>query len=583
MSLMKPLLLVSCLLCASAQAATPLAMDTIRARAALARLDKLNRTDAGGGLAGVDSLMAGLRASGSMPLLAEGLVVRGDALRTLGRYDQAMAEYAEAHALAERSGHADALIRSWMGMAITHLEINDLDKAGRELREALALAAPVDHPLLAKIHLNIGVVHDMQGRTDSALAAYTITERMARARRDSVTLATVLHDIAVVHGMRGDMARSEEFELKALEALPRITPIDLRGKILVTLGSLYADTRRYDKALPMLEECRQEAVKRKAGNVLRAYHQVMAGLHRERGDTARTFEHLNMLMAVRDSLEANYRTQALADAETQFGLTRMERELALSQAEAEASALRAQRGRIAWGALAIIALLAGALVFSFYRRMQLRKQTAMALERDRERLSEENELLHQENLMARFETLKSQIDPHFLFNALNTLYTLVEVEPARARAFIASFSALYRKVLGSRDRTIVPLAEELDLIKHYVFLQRIRFGDSLHIRMEVPASARGFLPPFTLQMLLENAIKHNAISAARPLRIDVLLEGDRILVRNDLRSRGTSTAGTGAGLENIRRRYAMLGAPEPCFTMTDAHYEASVPLMTHEP
>jgi LytS/YehU family sensor histidine kinase len=185
--------------------------------------------------------------------------------------------------------------------------------------------------------------------------------------------------------------------------------------------------------------------------------------------------------------------------------------------------------------------------------------------------------------MARFETLKSQIDPHFLFNAMNTLYTLVEAEPAKARDFIASFSALYRKVLSSRDRTIVPLAEELDLIRHYIFLQRIRFGDSLRIRMDIPTGARGFLPPFTLQMLLENAIKHNVISTGRPLQIDLLLQADRILVRNDLRSRGTSATGTGAGLENIRRRYAMLGAPEPRFTMTASHYEASVPLMTHEP
>jgi LytS/YehU family sensor histidine kinase len=209
---------------------------------------------------------------------------------------------------------------------------------------------------------------------------------------------------------------------------------------------------------------------------------------------------------------------------------------------------------------------------------------AITLERDKERLLEENELLHQENLMARFETLKSQIDPHFLFNAMNTLYTLVETEPAKAREFIASFSALYRKVLTSRERTIVPISEELELVRHYLFLQRMRFGESLRVNVDVPASAmKGYLPPFTLQMLLENAIKHNVISAAKPLHITLTVDGDRLLVRNDLRPRGTSEAGTGTGLENIRRRYTMLGAQEPSFTVSDTQYTAVIPILSQEP
>lgn len=558
-------------------------IDTTGLQLRIQTLDRLIRMDADSGLKGIEALMPMVEAANDPRMRCNALVVRADALRVLGRYDQAMQEYVRAHALAEPAKDLDGLIRSLSGMAITHLELNDLVKAEAELREALALARPMKHPLLAKLLMNLGVVQDMTGRMDSAMASYTVAAGMARAEGDSVTLATVLHDIAVVHGMKGEMGISEEYELQALATLPRTVPIDLRGKILITLGSLYADQERYEKALPMLEEARREALVKKAGNVLRAYHQVMAGIHRARGDTARLFDELNMLMTVRDSLEGIYRAKALADAEAQFGLSRMEKELELTRAEAEAQALRAQRSRIAWGALVIIATLALVLIASFHRQFRLRRKVADALAGEKERLEEENELLHQENLMARFETLKSQIDPHFLFNAMNTLYTLVESEPARAREFIASFSALYRKVLSSRDRTIVPVAEELELIRHYLFLQRIRFGDGLSVALEVPADQRGFLPPFTLQMLLENAIKHNVISASRPLHIAVGVEGDRLVVRNDLRPRGSSEAGTGTGLENIRRRYAMLGASEPHFSVTDAHYIASVPILSNEP
>jgi LytS/YehU family sensor histidine kinase len=127
------------------------------------------------------------------------------------------------------------------------------------------------------------------------------------------------------------------------------------------------------------------------------------------------------------------------------------------------------------------------------------------------------------------------------------------------------------------------VAEELELVHHYLFLQRIRFGESLHVTVDVPSRAlTGYLPPFTLQMLLENAIKHNVISAAHPLHITITVEGDRLIVRNDLRPRGSKEAGTGTGLENIRRRYLMLGAPEPSFTVSDPFYIASVPILSPE-
>jgi hypothetical protein len=310
--------------------------------------------------------------------------------------------------------------------------------------------------------------------------------------------------------------------------------------------------------------------------------------HLARGDSAAALQQVDRLLAVKDSLTGTMRARALAESQARFGVARLEKELAVTKAEAEVNVLRAQRSWMAWGAIAIIAALAGGAVRSFRQQARLKEQAARSLERDKERLLEENELLHQENLMARFETLKSQIDPHFLFNAMNTLYTLVETEPAKAREFIASFSALYRKVLSSRDRTIVPLQEELELVQHYLVLQRMRFGEGLQVTIAIPAEGlQRYLPPFTLQMLLENAIKHNVISASRPLRIGITVERDGsgqalLVVRNDLRPRGTSEAGTGTGLENIRRRYIMLGAAEPGFQVEDADYVARVPLLAQE-
>lgn len=509
---------------------------------------------------------------------------KGHALRLLGRLDEALDEQARAYEMADSLKDHKGRMEAQMAIGIIYMDRGEIDKARYELVQVYALseARPADRNSM--VPLALGAIETSSGRLDSALFWYNKALPLAKAEKDSMTVCNILFNLALAHAKRKDYPESERNLMATLGNIPSAGYPQLEARACEALADVYLDQERWKEAPALLDKAQALAMEHGAGDLLEYVLTDRIRYHQGVGNTTAALDVSQRLIEVKDSLASVLSEEALAEARSKFDVERMEKELALSRAEAEVNALRAQRSWIAWGALGVIGVLAVVLILQYRRQYLAKKKAAIVLEGDKERLLEENELLHQENLMARFETLKSQVDPHFLFNAMNTLYTLVETEPKKAREFVSSFSALYRKVLTSRERTIVPVQEELELVHHYLFLQRIRFGESLRVKVEVPTHAlNGYLPPFTLQMLLENAIKHNVISAAHPLHITITVEGDRLIVRNDLLPRSSKEAGTGTGLENIRKRYHMLGAAEPTFVVSDPYYTASVPILSQEP
>ena len=178
------------------------------------------------------------------------------------------------------------------------------------------------------------------------------------------------------------------------------------------------------------------------------------------------------------------------------------------------------------------------------------------------------ERLEKESAVARLDSLRRQVDPHFLFNSLNALTSLVEEEPQRAVRFIRQLSSVYRYVLDSQAQELVPLSEELAFAEAYVFLQKTRLDEALQVELTLPPAAAlaGFyLPPLALQLLLENALKHNTAYQASPLRLHVAADAAAatLTVRNTLRPRRLpANEASGRGLANLRARYAFL-TPRP--------------------
>jgi len=193
----------------------------------------------------------------------------------------------------------------------------------------------------------------------------------------------------------------------------------------------------------------------------------------------------------------------------------------------------------------------------------------------------EAEQLKRENLQSQFLALKNQVSPHFLFNSLSTLGSLIPEDQKRASAFVQNLASVYRYVLQSMDREVVPLETELQAARAYIFLQQTRFGESLQVCLDFPdASKRLGIVPFTLQLLLENAIKHNIVSNERPLTIWMSVEdGNRLVVKNNLQRKQSVESGEGVGLRNIVKRYDLLGEADVMINETETEFVVTLPLL----
>jgi hypothetical protein len=181
---------------------------------------------------------------------------------------------------------------------------------------------------------------------------------------------------------------------------------------------------------------------------------------------------------------------------------------------------------------------------------------------------------------AELEALKNQLDPHFLFNSLNALGWLIENDPPRAAAFNDNLADVYRYILRNRDRALVTLGEELEFLGQYYALLRLRFGEA--VEMDLPAAPERaetlFLPPISLQILLENAVKHNDFSRETPLRIRLRVVGDAVELENDLRPSRSPRSSSRVGLANLSERCRLILGRDVAIESGAGRFSVRIPL-----
>ncbi|MBD2755592.1 sensor histidine kinase [Spirosoma validum] len=191
------------------------------------------------------------------------------------------------------------------------------------------------------------------------------------------------------------------------------------------------------------------------------------------------------------------------------------------------------------------------------------------------------ERLEKENIQAQFAALKSQVNPHFLFNSLSILSSLVHIDSELSEKFIDQLSRAYRYILEQKDNERVLLKTELEFIQAYRFLLNIRFEDKFDIFIDVPEADQIHysIAPLTLQLLVENVVKHNRMSARDPLQVYIYLEDECLVVQNNLHPRPQVEGSTGVGLQNIITRYALLTDQPVWVGESDGNFIVKVPLL----
>ncbi|MEO2052653.1 MAG: 2TM domain-containing protein [Allomuricauda sp.] len=204
--------------------------------------------------------------------------------------------------------------------------------------------------------------------------------------------------------------------------------------------------------------------------------------------------------------------------------------------------------------------------YKFYKEKQVKEQKIIA-----------------GSASARFDALKNQLDPHFLFNSLNVLTSLIEEDPDQAQKFTTSLSKVYRYVLEQKNKDLVTVDEELNFARTYVRLLKMRFEDS--IVFDIPENCsmpEAKIVPLSLQLLLENAVKHNVVTSSKPLHIKVFEKDGMLVVSNNLQEKQVVKKSSGVGLQNIRQRYGILTDREVSISKTANEFSVSLPMLTQQ-
>lgn len=188
--------------------------------------------------------------------------------------------------------------------------------------------------------------------------------------------------------------------------------------------------------------------------------------------------------------------------------------------------------------------------------------------------------LENELAQIRFEVLKNQMNPHFIFNNLEVLSDLIERDIEKSQQFIDEFAQLYRYVLESIEKPVVSLNDELSFVRSYMFLQHINYGNSLQFNIDLSSeSIRDFLPPLALHTVLENAIKHNDFNETNPLKIVLYTENDWLIIENNRPSTVLKNPKDGKGIKNLSKQYSMVSSVLPKFQLSTENYKAYLPLI----
>lgn len=191
-----------------------------------------------------------------------------------------------------------------------------------------------------------------------------------------------------------------------------------------------------------------------------------------------------------------------------------------------------------------------------------------------------NARLKEEKLTSELNTLRAHVDPHFLFNSFNTLSGLIDEDTDKAQNFLGGLSRIYRYILEKREAQTTAVAEELSFAKKYLELQRNRFENSIELDIQISENLlQKEIPSLSLQLLLENAIKHNAFDEDHPLRIEIFEEKDRMIIQNNKKARRNLAESSGLGLQNIKDRYALLGEKKIEITETANSFTVKLPAL----
>jgi tetratricopeptide (TPR) repeat protein len=423
---------------------------------------------------------------------------------------------------------------------------------------------------------NIGSVYFTQALYDKALEYYLKSLELRQKINDQRGIGLMYNNIGLVYKDNKAYDEAHRYFEKTLEIQQKIGDKPGLASSYYSLGTLYNEQKKYREAISTCTKglgiSEEIGTLRPARNACNCLYEAHKGL----GNSEKALNWYERFTILNDSLHKEETDQRLEQMEfakqvMTDSLGREEEKLKLEVVHREEMRDKDRLTKI----LLIIGLIMLSIAIAVWSRMLYFRKYSQLYENKAQELEKQQ-------LINEIALLKTQVNPHFLFNSLSILASLVHVDPSLSEQFIDQLSKSYRYILEQKEQSLVTLRTELEFIRSYAFLLKIRFENKFDLRILLPESAldKYKVAPLTLQLLVENAVKHNRMSAKEPLVVEVVEENGYLIVRNKLQLRPNHVDSTGTGLNNIINRYALLTDRPVWAGEQENEFVVRVPLLT---
>jgi tetratricopeptide (TPR) repeat protein len=508
------------------------------------------------------------------------LNTKGTVLLKSGDYSEALFCFLRSLRMAEmqnKSIRAKAPVYNNIGNCYLHLNQYDIARTYYQKvikqHDSLMVA---DRDFLAHSYANLGNVEGYSNDYSKAIAYYKKALFISQASEQK---EVILLNIAISYMQMDSLKLAEDY-------CKRIFPLignNPEGLIAYynCMGNIYMKQKRYDLAEKCFYNAKGVIASSGINNSKSSVYKNIAYVNEYKHDFKNAYLHYKEYKTMEDSILNESTGKKMIELQKNYEIEKRDREIQLLNQKQQIAEADSNNQRL----VIVLLFLATAVIVMIGRNVILKQRVKnKTLNAEKALVEKVNIKLLHENTEAKYEVLKSKIDPHFLFNSLSTLSSLVKESEEMSLRYIQSFSGLYRAILETSELNLFELQQELKIVKHYLHLQKMEFDDNLIIDMDISEQVYPYLlPPFSIQMAVENAIKHNIITSKDKLHISIFMKDNTIVIENSFQKKSIKPVSTKTGQKSIEERYKLVSGERPIFEQVENLYRVVLPLLNPTP
>lgn len=547
-----------------------------------------------------------------------------------GDYAKSLYYYSKAYEMSTQLNNTSDRAKNLSNIGNLFYETGDYRKALSRFFQSIKIKEEIsDLTGIANSYNNIGGVYVKLNKLDSTIYYFQAAINIYLQVNDKRNLARTYANLGSVYQMTGKEKDALLNINKSIDIRRGIGDIKGEGHCYMTLCELYTSKHNLPLALQYINKSLTCAEKANEERLKMDCFQLMSSLYEKMNNPQKALLFYQKYHAISDTIYNHQKQKLILELETKYETAEKDNQIKIlnntneiNQLHLEKSQYKLRQQQTLIAVIGIILLLSAGFGAIYYRLFKQKQKINHILEEQNEEIEQQNyeistqrdylealnkelevqkqkvtnqrdaieaelkktllasEILHRENIQFKYEALKSQLNPHFLFNTFSTLISLISESPVLAEQYTRSLSNVYRYILAGKDKELAKLKEEIDFIDSYMFLISIRFDDNVKIEFNIASEMLEYhLPLLSLQLLIENAVKHNIISERKPLLITVENVGTTLIVSNNLQKKTNIVESTKIGLQNIINRYELIGSAKVAIEQSETHFTVKLPLI----